>query len=98
MFKVELPEYNRSLDEEPIQEGKYSKYICEDKIKGGICAISNYKNEFEINITLADACENGIKCKLNREPNEVFIIEPMLKENAQLVYYSIEDILGKNVK
>ena len=76
VFKVELPEYNRSLDQntepEPIQEGKCAKYTCENEIKGGTCALSNYKNEFEINVTLADVCEDGVKCKLNGEPNDVF--------------------------
>ena len=75
-FSIEMPEYNRSLDEntepEPIHEGKCAKYSCEQKIDGGICAKSIYKSDFEINVTLADVCSSGVACKLNGEPNDVF--------------------------
>lgn len=75
VFSVELPDYNRTLDKnqnpEPLY-GKCAKYFCKDKIEGGICAKSNYINDFEINVTLADVCSNNIKCELNGKPNDVF--------------------------
>ena len=76
VFNVELSDYNRTLDKykepEPIGEGKCAKYTCSDEIKGGICASSNYKSEFDITVNLADVCSENIKCRLNGEPNEVF--------------------------
>ena len=86
VFNVELPEYNRSIDinqePEPIGEGKCAKYFCQNEIKGGICAVSNYKNNFEINVTLADVCSEGIKCKLNGEPNNVFYNKTNIEGNC----------------
>ena len=75
VYNVEIPEYNRTLDintyPEPIPEGKCARYFCNNSIKGGICASSDYISEFEINVTLSDVCDD-IKCNLNGEPNDVF--------------------------
>ena len=76
IFNIELPDYNRSLDvnqiPEPIQEGKCAVYSCEKVIGGGICAKSDYKSEYEIDVTLSDICSEHKKCNLNGEPNEIF--------------------------
>ena len=86
VFNVELPDYDRNLDKnhnpEPIEEGECAKYFCKEEIKGGTCAISNYKNEFEINVTLADVCSDNIKCQLNGEPNEVFYNKTNIEGNC----------------
>ena len=76
VFNIEFPDYDRSLDinqdPDPIQPGKCAKYLCKEVINEGTCAISNYKSDFDIEVTLADVCSDNIKCKLNGEPNEVF--------------------------
>ena len=76
IYSIELPEYNRSLDKntlpEPIPEGKCAKYNCAQSIKGGTCALSDFKNMLNINITLADVCENNVKCNLDGDPNDIF--------------------------
>jgi hypothetical protein len=76
VYSTELKDYNRTLDintsPEPIQEGKCAKYACSDSIKVGVCASSNYKDHFNINVTLSDVCDEGAKCKIGGEPNDVF--------------------------
>ena len=76
VFNVEFPDYNRSLDvnriPEPIKDGKCAVYSCKKEIDGGICAKSDYKNEFEINVTLADVCSDHKKCNLRGEADDVF--------------------------
>ena len=76
VYSIELPDYNRTLDinqiPEPIPEGKCAKYSCKEKIKGGTCALSEYKSPFEINVTLSNVCSEGIKCNLDGNPNDVF--------------------------
>ena len=75
-YSVLLPDYDRSLDinqiPEPISEGKCAKYFCKGSINGGTCALSNYKNNFDINVSLADICEEGVKCNLGGNPNDIF--------------------------
>ena len=76
VYSTELKDYNRTLDintsPEPIPEGKCAKYTCSDSIKVGVCALSNYKDHFNINVTLSDVCDEGAKCKIGGEPNDVF--------------------------
>ena len=76
VFGVEFPGYDRSIDKnpdpEPINDGQCAKYICEKAISDGICASSNYLDDFNINVTLADICTDNAKCKLNGDPNDVF--------------------------
>ena len=75
-YNILLPDYDRALDinqtPEPLPEGNCAKYFCEAKINGGTCALSNYHNKFEINVTLADVCKEGVKCNLSGDPNEIF--------------------------
>ena len=76
VFNVELPDYNRSLDinqyPEPIKGGRCAVYSCKNNRNDGICAKSEYLNEFEINVTLSDVCAENVKCNINGEANEVF--------------------------
>ena len=76
VYSIELPDYDRSLDinqiPEPIPEGKCAKYFCKEQINGGTCVSSNYNNSFDINVYLADICEEGIKCNLEGNPNDIF--------------------------
>ena len=77
-FKVELPDYDRDLDKEYDPEpfpgdGSCAIYKCEDSSPNkDVCAHSNYKNVFNINVTLSDICSEGVACKIEGEPNEVF--------------------------
>ena len=86
VFSVELPDYDRTLDRnkdpEPIKEGQCAKYFCKGEINGGICALSNYTSEFEINVTLANVCSENIKCQLNGEPNDVFYNKTNVEGNC----------------
>ena len=76
VYSIELPDYDRSLDinqtPEPIPEGKCAKYTCKNDINGGTCASSDYKSSFNISISLANICEEGVKCNLEGSPNDVF--------------------------
>ena len=76
VYKVELPDYDRSIDRNieptPLPEGKCAKYTCKETINGGICANSFYPDPFNIQINLADVCTEGAKCNLDGEPNAVF--------------------------
>ena len=81
VYKVELPDYDRDLDRdnpdpepEPIPgEGSCAKYKCEEKNPlQEFCAMSNYKNNFNINISLYDICSSGVECKIGGDPNDIF--------------------------
>jgi hypothetical protein len=77
-FKVEMPDYDRDLDKktdpdiepEPGQ-GKCAIYKCEES-NSEYCAKSNYKNVFNIDISLYDVCSEGVECKIGGDPNEIF--------------------------
>ena len=77
-FKVELPEYDRELDKDynpdPIPgEGKCAIYQCDNSNdEGEFCLKSNYKNAFNINVSLFDICSEGVTCKIGGDPNEIF--------------------------
>ena len=77
-YKVELIDYDRDLDKDgeinPIPgEGKCAIYQCKDSsYNEEFCAQSNYKNIFNINIILYDICSEGVSCKIDGEPNDIF--------------------------
>ena len=77
VFKVELPDYDRSLDSnyepEPLPgEGSCAIYKCEESGSKEFCAQSNFKNGFNINVKLYDICSDDVSCKIGGDPNEVF--------------------------
>ena len=77
-FKVELPDYDRSLDydfnPEPVPgEGSCAIYKCEDSDSNKeYCAQSNYKNNYNINVKLYDICSEDVSCKIGGDPNDIF--------------------------
>ena len=77
-FKVELTEYDRELDKDynpdPIPgEGKCAIYQCDNSnVEGEFCLKSNYRNAFNINVSLFDICSEGVTCKIGGDPNEIF--------------------------
>ena len=77
-YKVELIDYDRDLDKEynpdPIPgEGSCAKYQCDNSnSKKEFCAQSNYKNIFNINVTLNDICLDGVSCQIGGDPNIIF--------------------------
>lgn len=78
VFKVELPDYDRELDKEynpdPVSgEGRCAMYKCENSCPTQeFCAMTNFKNVFNINVSLYDICSDGVECKIGGEPNDVF--------------------------
>ena len=75
-YKVELPDFDGDIDDDPDippipGEGKCAIYKCENSNEG-FCAKSNYKNAFNINVSLYDICSENVFCKIGGEPNEVF--------------------------
>ena len=77
-FKVELPDYNRSLDKdyepEPLTgEGSCAIYKCENSASNNqYCVQSNYKNALNIKVKLFDICSEDVSCKIGGDPNEIF--------------------------
>ena len=75
-YKVELPDFDGDIEDDPDippipGEGKCAIYKCENSNEG-FCAKSNYKNAFNINVSLYDICSENVFCKIGGEPNEVF--------------------------
>ncbi len=76
-YKVELPEYDRSLDKdydpEPLPgEGKCAVYKCESSPSNNeYCVKSNYRNAFHINVSLFDICSEDFSCQLGGDPNDI---------------------------
>ena len=77
-FKVELPDYDRELDKDynpdPLPgEGKCAVYSCKaSDYNNEFCATSNFKNVFNISVSLYDICSDDVACKIGGDPNEVF--------------------------
>ena len=75
-YKVELPDFDGDIKDDDIPptpgEGKCAIYKCENISNEGFCSKSNYKNAFDISVTLYDICSENIFCKIGGDPNEVF--------------------------
>ena len=76
-YKVEMPDYDGDIDDDsdipPIPgEGKCAIYKCDDSSNDEYCAKSNFKNAFNISVSLYDICSDDVFCKIGGEPNDVF--------------------------
>ena len=77
-YKVELPDFDGNIqrddDIQPLPgEGSCAIYSClKSNSINNYCAKSNYKNVFNISVSLYDICSEDVFCKIGGEPNDVF--------------------------